>query len=253
MFTLVVYIAIFVAPLFFFLFARSKLLLMFFQQDEYDNPRFLRYVFKNGKLVDKKFTCILLAGAIVASLPYKINLFFLYLLFAFAAFMFFTPIVFTFKQTKLIKNAKKTLVVTARVKRILIVNLLLCFYFFWLIAAIYYKLFQFWDIPFVSVFGNLIGVLHLTLPYIITVQLVPFTLVLSNIILSPYEKHTQRGFIVEAKAKLAQIDPTIIGITGSYGKTSTKHILAHITSSSVPIFFPPGGVNTPMGITRVIR
>lgn len=56
-----------------------------------------------------------------------------------------------------------------------------------------------------------------------------------------------------AVAKLKALRPMVIGITGSYGKTSTKHFLAHILSSAEATLTTPGSVNTEMGIVRVIR
>ncbi|MCB1840817.1 MAG: UDP-N-acetylmuramoyl-tripeptide--D-alanyl-D-alanine ligase, partial [Alphaproteobacteria bacterium] len=78
-------------------------------------------------------------------------------------------------------------------------------------------------------------------------------LVLSNILNQPYEKAVQKKFYDEAVAKLDEIKPRIIGITGSYGKTSVKHILGHILKASAPTLITPGSVNTVMGITRIIR
>ena len=45
----------------------------------------------------------------------------------------------------------------------------------------------------------------------------------------------------------------IIGITGSYGKTSTKHYLHHILSSQFDTLMTPGSFNTTMGVVRTIR
>ncbi len=44
-----------------------------------------------------------------------------------------------------------------------------------------------------------------------------------------------------------------VAITGSYGKTSVKHILNRILEEKYHTLMPPGSYNTPMGITRVIR
>ena len=44
-----------------------------------------------------------------------------------------------------------------------------------------------------------------------------------------------------------------IGITGSYGKTSVKHILGAILSEKYPTLITPASFNTPMGVTRAIR
>lgn len=46
---------------------------------------------------------------------------------------------------------------------------------------------------------------------------------------------------------------TIIGITGSYGKTSTKHYLYRILSEKYNVIMTPGSYNTPMGVIRTVR
>jgi len=63
-----------------------------------------------------------------------------------------------------------------------------------------------------------------------------------NALLWP-NKH-QAGFIKEAESILGQVDPFVIGITGSYGKTSTKAILGKILECLEPTFWPPGSINT---------
>jgi UDP-N-acetylmuramoyl-tripeptide--D-alanyl-D-alanine ligase len=44
-----------------------------------------------------------------------------------------------------------------------------------------------------------------------------------------------------------------IGITGSYGKTSTKFLLATLLSEKYRVLATPASFNTPMGVTRIIR
>jgi len=77
--------------------------------------------------------------------------------------------------------------------------------------------------------------------------------VLANIALAPLEAATQKKYWDEAHAKLQQLKPFTIGITGSFGKTSVKHILAHILSDAGTTLMTPGSVNTQMGIARVVR
>jgi len=50
-----------------------------------------------------------------------------------------------------------------------------------------------------------------------------------------------------------KLSPVVIGITGSYGKTSVKHILGHILEAASSVLITPGSVNTPMGIARIVR
>ncbi len=83
---------------------------------------------------------------------------------------------------------------------------------------------------------------------------IPFLLMAANWLMKPVENHINRGFYNEAKQILAQMpDLTIIGITGSYGKTSTKHYLYRILSEHYNVLMTPGSFNTPMGVIRTIR
>jgi UDP-N-acetylmuramoyl-tripeptide--D-alanyl-D-alanine ligase len=46
---------------------------------------------------------------------------------------------------------------------------------------------------------------------------------------------------------------TIIGITGSFGKTSTKHFLHRVLSERYNVLMTPGNFNTTLGVVRTIR
>ncbi len=89
--------------------------------------------------------------------------------------------------------------------------------------------------------------------WLLPVHCVPIALVVANLVLTPYERHVQQGFWNEAHEKLLALKPKIVGITGSYGKTSTKHLLGHILEVHAPTLITPGSVNTPMGIARIVR
>ena len=49
------------------------------------------------------------------------------------------------------------------------------------------------------------------------------------------------------------MQPFIVGITGSYGKSSSKAMLAHILQFKAPTLAASGSINTLMGVTRHIR
>jgi UDP-N-acetylmuramoyl-tripeptide--D-alanyl-D-alanine ligase len=85
------------------------------------------------------------------------------------------------------------------------------------------------------------------------IQSTPIWISISNAILWPSELKKQQAFLQEAKDILAEYQPYTIGITGSYGKTSTKAILGGILEAIEPTFWTPGSINTEMGITRQIR
>lgn len=76
----------------------------------------------------------------------------------------------------------------------------------------------------------------------------------SGFLMQPVEQRIHAKFAAQAQARLAQIEGLIkIGITGSFGKTSTKFALATILSEKYRTYASPGSTNTPMGLSRVIN
>ena len=72
--------------------------------------------------------------------------------------------------------------------------------------------------------------------------------------LKPVESAINRKYWNEASGILKSMnDLTVIGITGSFGKTSTKHYLHRILSEQYDVLMTPGSYNTPMGVIRTIR
>ncbi len=77
---------------------------------------------------------------------------------------------------------------------------------------------------------------------------------IANVILKPVENHINNWYINDAKRILKEHPGLIIvGITGSYGKTSTKHFLETILSQKYNVLMTPGSFNTTMGVVRTIR
>ncbi len=73
-------------------------------------------------------------------------------------------------------------------------------------------------------------------------------------LLKPVEKHINQGYINDAKRILESMpDLKVIGITGSYGKTSTKHYLNRILSERFAVCMTPGSFNTTLGVVRTVR
>lgn len=76
----------------------------------------------------------------------------------------------------------------------------------------------------------------------------------TNLILKPVENRINQSYYNDAKRILDSMpDLKIIGITGSYGKTSTKHYLNRILSEKYDVLMTPGSFNTTMGVIRTVR
>lgn len=73
-------------------------------------------------------------------------------------------------------------------------------------------------------------------------------------ILSPLERRISRRYYDEAASILRSMpDLKVIGVTGSYGKTTTKHYLQRILSEKYETLMTPGSYNTTLGVVRTVR
>lgn len=109
-----------------------------------------------------------------------------------------------------------------------------------------------------SVFGLETGSLHgffwFLLGFFASDFGAPLWVLLGALAMRPVENAIQRGFKRQARSTLdARRDLTVIGITGSYGKTSTKFILAELLKQKYNVLATPSSYNTPMGICLVVN
>ena len=76
----------------------------------------------------------------------------------------------------------------------------------------------------------------------------------ANAINRPMEAAITRWYYNDAKRILRSMPHlTIIGITGSFGKTSTKHFLHRVLSERYNVLMTPGNFNTTLGVVRTVR
>jgi UDP-N-acetylmuramoyl-tripeptide--D-alanyl-D-alanine ligase len=76
---------------------------------------------------------------------------------------------------------------------------------------------------------------------------------LSSWVLAPFEKRMGNEWVERATAKLKSIDPDVVAVTGSYGKTTTKTYVAHLLSGSRRVVASPASFNNRMGLARAIN
>lgn len=79
-------------------------------------------------------------------------------------------------------------------------------------------------------------------------------IILANFINKPVEKSINRWYVNDAMKMLkAMPNLTVVGITGSYGKTSVKFFLRKLLSAKYNVLMTPESYNTPMGVVKTIR
>ncbi|MCL2061725.1 MAG: UDP-N-acetylmuramoyl-tripeptide--D-alanyl-D-alanine ligase [Firmicutes bacterium] len=84
--------------------------------------------------------------------------------------------------------------------------------------------------------------------------LIPFTVTAAHYILLPIEILIQNSFKKQAAQKLSQNPQLIkIGITGSFGKTTAKNIVAAMLEKKYKVYATPASYNTPMGIAKSVN
>ncbi|MBR7091004.1 MAG: UDP-N-acetylmuramoyl-tripeptide--D-alanyl-D-alanine ligase, partial [Clostridia bacterium] len=100
-----------------------------------------------------------------------------------------------------------------------------------------------------SQFLDIYGYGAIALTPIMLPLLVPFV----HWIMKPTEKAINRSYVKKSKEKLSETPNLIkIGITGSFGKTSTKNFLNTLLSEKYSVCVTPANFNTPMGITKTV-
>lgn len=212
---------------------KSRKSLHMLQQNLYnENNRYLKWLKQNRTQALKHYDIIGLILTIISLFTGNI-LSTILLVISAVIYLFDTEVI---KYSIMIEKAKKPLVKTARVKR-----QILTLYILNIIPLILYIIFK----------GNakvLIGLSSLLLVFNY------YVVYLVKLINDPIEKGIYKKFWHMAEDKLASYkDLKVIGITGSYGKTSSKNILNEILSMDYISHPTPKNFNTDVGLMTTIN
>jgi UDP-N-acetylmuramoyl-tripeptide--D-alanyl-D-alanine ligase len=225
-------------------------LLQFFQQHEYLSGRFLQWSVKRWSRVIYPVEFLALAGILagrVMRTSWVVTGWFTVMLWLVGAGIGF----FRWRSER--QKVIKPLVYTARIKRLLAAAIITAA----VEAAVIFWITDPWlqsyrSFPFTLTAGGSILVFYILCLWL-HAQLTPLNIVLANGLAFPVEEASRQRYIREAREKIDRLDPIVIGITGSYGKTSTKEILAHLLGSKYAVLKTPKTFNTILGVCKVIR
>lgn len=210
---------------------KTKKVLHILQQNWYnDGNRYLKWIKTNVKAVFISFDALFLILLLCLFIPYKYSL---------ILFIALYTIAFVILERKL-KNeqVKKPLVVTKRVQRLIVTSVIIYLVPIILICITFNE--------------RNIWIYYLSLGLIMYLQYLYIYLV--NIINKPIEKSVFLHFKRSAVRKLNSMsNMDVIGITGSYGKTSSKNILSDILNIKYNAFPTPKNFNTTYGLINTIN
>ncbi|MGN0374849.1 MAG: UDP-N-acetylmuramoyl-tripeptide--D-alanyl-D-alanine ligase [Butyrivibrio sp.] len=194
-----------------------------FQLNGYKNKEHIKWIFGN---IQKQLILVAVAGLSVLPVLWNKIPFAVIFYIGVAGIM---ACYFYLRKT----NTKKKLVFTKRAKRLVVTDTVLNVIL--TLGGVFAGRFMF------VVLGGLL-----------LVQ--PLIIILVNIINSPVEKGINRYYINDAGKILRRMpDLKIIGVTGSYGKTSVKYYLQTLLKSKYNVLVTPASYNTPMGVVKTIR
>jgi UDP-N-acetylmuramoyl-tripeptide--D-alanyl-D-alanine ligase len=103
----------------------------------------------------------------------------------------------------------------------------------------------------VIVVGAVLGRPLAVLADLCTLQ--PVVIDLALAVCSPFERMNMRRYVRTATATLRTVDPLVVALTGSFGKTTTKLYAAHLISSSRRVLASPASFNNTGGLARTIN
>ena len=218
---------------------KSKKTLHMLQQNLYnENNRYIKWVLNNSS---NFFTLELLIVLIVAiANVFLINESNISFILNILAIILYIVYIQNFRKTLKNEQVKKPLVVTARVKRLIVTTTIL--YLIPISLIIIYR-------------DNLLISHFLIFIFILIAYLNSFIILLANFI-NKYtlEKYVYHHFKSKAIKKLKSMpNLKVIGITGSYGKTSSKNILADILNIKYATLPSPRNLNTPYGLIMTVN
>jgi UDP-N-acetylmuramoyl-tripeptide--D-alanyl-D-alanine ligase len=216
------------------------------QQDDYSNGRFL------GWLSEQKSRAIHVQVGVV------------YLLAAVAQLVvaaggsapgsYFPPAlgscvaVLAFVRAAARPHRKKPLVYTGRARRLLAVSVVLAALLFWL------------GFLAISAAARAAGVdpdyapgFAVLLMALVSIHAAPFDSMVANVVLAPVQATINWSYRFRAGRKLRRLGPMVVGITGSYGKTSTKYFTEALLEPRFRVLKTRASFNTILGVCRAIN
>lgn len=227
-------LALLLLLIYFYIIYTSKKALHMLQQNLYnENNRYIKWILKNPNqtFFNLNMWGIIFSLFLFFTFQEKLEMFFVCVL-----ILVYVVSLYVDKEKRKNDQNKKPLVVTARIKRLIFTLTIL------------------YLIPSILFYFRIIdrNVLFLVLAILATLNY--FIVFLANIINHPVERIIYHKFERRAKDKLKSMpNLKVVGITGSYGKTSCKNILNDILNVKYNSLATPKSLNTFNGLMITVN
>ncbi|HTC60197.1 MAG TPA: UDP-N-acetylmuramoyl-tripeptide--D-alanyl-D-alanine ligase [Solirubrobacteraceae bacterium] len=100
---------------------------------------------------------------------------------------------------------------------------------------------------------TLAGLIVVLVAAFVLLAFAPWTLIGANLALRPVQNAINRHYERQARHLLTDWEPLIVGITGSYGKTTTKFCVGAVLETDRPTLVTPDSYNSFLGVIRTIN
>ncbi len=221
---------------------KMKYSLHMLQIEGYKSDKYIEWMDSHKDKVftqkDKIYTVILIINAVYFMLAEGKNLY------THAMASSIITSVFLILNSKSKYDSKKPLVLTHRAKRLMGIASLLSVVDFAIVIGLIY-LFSGEVARYFPLWAGILSIVYYFSSYYILG---------ANYIAKPIEKNINKKYYNAASEKIKNMKSlTSVGITGSYGKTSTKFAAAAILKEKYNVLNTPESYNTPMGISKIIN
>lgn len=212
-------------------FSKVKTALQMLQQNFYnESNRYLKWTIKN---VYKSYITFDLVSLLLIIIVFL----FKNMMVCYISFLIIYSIIYYLNyKNKKTEQVKKPLKITFRIKRLIFT----CLIFYIIVFTLYFTVFN----------KNL---LILTILLVLMNVLAYIKVYFAYLINLPIETLTYNYYKNKAYKKISSFNTISVGVTGSYGKTSSKNILNDILNKKYIVYASPGNFNTPLGLMKTIN
>ena len=217
--------------------ARSRRALHLLQLEHYENARLLLWLRRRGEVSEPIDLAATIAAAVLAATSLTGGHRWILLV----GFAVVAAVLAAVQARRPARSDVKPLVLTTRARRL------------WSLAVALPAAAAVAGAALTVILGSDVPFTVATLLVVVAVLAAPWLMCAANLALAPVQRRINARFEAAARARLAAVAPEVIGITGSYGKTTTKVCVGAVLGEALETLVTPASFNSQLGVIRTIN